>query len=54
MMTLDERLALFDQKKHGGKFMPSELVGKERFYAKGGESNSSNKKPAHIKRKKKK
>jgi antitoxin MazE len=30
-LTLDERLALFDYKKHGGEIMPSETIGLEKL-----------------------
>lgn len=30
-MTLDERLALFDPKKHGGEEMQTQLIGAEKF-----------------------
>ncbi len=32
-LTLDERLAHFDPKKHGGEAMPGKLVGLEKFDA---------------------
>lgn len=30
-LTLDERLAIFDPKKHGGEVMASEAIGVEKF-----------------------
>lgn len=31
LLTLDERLKLFDIAKHGGEVMTSELIGQEKF-----------------------
>lgn len=32
-LTLDERLAAFDPKKHGGEAMAVQLIGQEKLYA---------------------